>query len=521
MTQRERIKVTYSTLASPNPLLDQYFDEAVVWVKENWLGKNIPMYINGEERWAADTFTNVSPTNFDLVMGSFQKGTVADANDAVAAAKAAYSSWSKMAWQERVALLRKAADLISERLFEIGAVVSLEVGKNRLEALGDVEETADLIRYYCDQMEENNGFVVKMKSESPRHHNQSVLKPYGVWAVISPFNFPFALAGGPSGGALVAGNTVAFKPASDTAYTGWLLTQCFRDAGLPAGVFNFVTGGGRTVGQTVADHKDVAGITFTGSYDVGMNIYRTFAHSRYPRPCIAEMGGKNPTIITANANLDKAAIGVMRSAFGLQGQKCSACSRVFVHKDVKEAFVQKLVDLVSRVNVGDPTQKANWMGPVVNEGAYQDYQRFTDDLRQHGNILFGGKVLDMNGYYVTPTIVDSLPYDHRLWKDEMFLPILTVGEYEDADEAMKMANDVEYGLTAGFYSENEEEVQWFLDNIEAGVLYVNRETGATTGAWPGYQAFGGWKGSGSTGKAGGSVHYVQQYMHEQSHTIIT
>jgi 1-pyrroline-5-carboxylate dehydrogenase len=455
-----------------------------------------------------------------MVMAHFQKGTAQDAKDAVAAAKAAFPGWKSTSWQERVALLRQAADLISDRLFEIGAVMTLEVGKNRLEALGDVEETADLIRYYCDQMEENEGFQVALKAESPRHHNRSVLKPYGVWAVISPFNFPFALAGGPSGGAMVAGNTVVFKPATDTAYTGWLLATCFRDAGLPPGVFNFVTGGGREVGQTIVDHPDVDGITFTGSYEVGMGIFRTFAQGRHPRPCIAEMGGKNPTIISNKADLDKAAVGVMRSAFGLQGQKCSACSRVYVHKDVKDEFVQKLVDLTQKINVGDPTQKENWMGPVINQSAYEDYKRFVADLSQHGRILHGGKVLDMNGYYVTPTIVDDLPEDHPLWKQEMFLPIVTIDEFADLDEAMARANDVEYGLTAGFYSEDDDEVQWFLDNIEAGVLYVNRETGATTGAWPGYQAFGGWKGSGSTGKAGGSLYYVQQYMHEQSQTVV-
>ena len=517
--QREQIKVTQSTLASPNPLLDQYFDEAVAEAKAHF-GQTFPMYINGVERTAAETFTKVSPTNLDMVMAHFQKGTEQDALDAVAAAKAAFPGWRNTPWQERVALLRKAANLISDRLFDIGAIMTMEVGKNRLEALGDVEETADLIRYYCDQMEANEGFVKPMKQESPRHHNRSLLKPYGVWAVISPFNFPFALAGGPSGGAMVAGNTVVFKPATDTAYTGWLLTACFRDAGIPAGVFNFVTGGGRTVGQTIVDHPDIAGITFTGSYDVGMNIYRSFAAGKYPRPCIAEMGGKNPTIISKKADLDKAAIGVMRSAFGLQGQKCSACSRVFVHKDVKDAFTQKLLDLTRKINVGDPTIKENWMGPVVNKSSFADYQRFVADLAANGNILHGGKVLDMNGYYAMPTIVDNLPYDHALWKEEMFLPIVTIGEFEDMDDAMAMANDVDYGLTAGFYSEDDSEVEWFLNNIEAGVLYVNRETGATTGAWPGYQPFGGWKGSGSTGKAGGSLYYVQQYMHEQSQTVI-
>jgi len=515
----EKIKVTYSTLASPDPKLDQLYDEAVQGTKASF-GQTFPLFINGKERSVGTTFAKVSPVDTDLVMGYFQKGSEQDALDAIAAARAAFDGWRNTPWQERVAILRRAADLISDRLFDMGAIMSFEVGKNRLEALGDVEETADLIRYYCDQMEANEGFAVTLKSETQRHHNRSVLKPYGVWAVISPFNFPGALAGGPSGGAMVAGNTVVFKPATDTPYTGWLLTTCFRDAGVPAGVFNFVTGGGRTVGQTIIDSDDVDGITFTGSYDVGMHIIRTFASSSLPRPVIAEMGGKNPTIISKRADLDKAAVGVMRSAFGLQGQKCSACSRVYVHQDVKDEFEQKLLELTKKINVGDPTQKENWMGPIINKGVYEDYKTFTGELHRDGNVLYGGKVLDRNGYFVMPTIVNDLPEEHRLWKLEMFLPIVTIAAFDDLDDAMDKANDVEYGLTAGFYSEDEDEIEWFLDNIEAGVLYVNRETGATTGAWPGYQAFGGWKGSGSTGKAGGSLYYVQQYMHEQSQTVV-
>jgi len=515
----ERIKVTYSTLSSPNPRLHQLYDEAVERAKANF-GKTYPLFINGEERFAEKTFAKQSPINLDWVMGYFQYGTEQDVNDAVAAARAAFPQWSGLPWQERVAIMRKAADLISDRLFDMGANMSLEIGKNRLEALGDVEETADLIRYNCDAIEKNNNFNFELLAESDKHHNRSVLKPYGVWAVISPFNFPGALAGGPAGAALVAGNTVVLKPATDTPLTSWFLTECFRDAGVPAGVFNYITGSGRVVGEKLINHPDVAGITFTGSYDVGMHILQTFAQGKYPRPVIAEMGGKNPTIVSNKADLDKAAMGVMRSAFGLQGQKCSACSRVYVHRDVKDQFMSKLLALTEEIQVGDPTQKENWMGPVANKGAFEDYQKFVADLKKEGKIVYGGETLDGNGYFVAPTIVDELPHDHYLWKHEMFLPIVTIDSFTELNEAMAKANDVEYGLTAGFFSEDDAEVQWWLDNIEAGVLYVNRASGATTGAWPGYQSFGGWKGSGSTGKAAGSFYYVQQYMHEQSQTVI-
>jgi 1-pyrroline-5-carboxylate dehydrogenase len=232
MSEKKKFKVTYSTLASPDPLLHQYFDEAVAAAKANF-GQIFPMFIDGENRTAAETFEKRSPADLDMVMGHFQKGTADDVNAAVAAARAAFPAWSGRPWQERVEIMRKAADLISDRLFHMGAVMSMEIGKNRLEALGDVEETADLIRYCCDAVEKNNNFDNQLLSESDRHHNRSVLKPYGVWAVISPFNFPGALAGGPAGAALVAGNCVVLKPATDTPYTAWLLTECLRDAGIP------------------------------------------------------------------------------------------------------------------------------------------------------------------------------------------------------------------------------------------------------------------------------------------------
>ena len=520
---KPKIKITYSTLSAANPELHQMFDEALERALARF-GTAYPMLINGEERFADETFEDHSPINTDWLLGVFQKGTAEHGQEALKAARAAFPGWRNTPWQERVALMRKVADLISERSIEIGAAVALEVGKNRLESIGDVEETADLIRYYCDQMEANGGFVRTMLPESSKHHNTSILKPYGVWVVISPFNFPFALAGGPSGGALVAGNTVVFKPASDTPLSGWLLTECMRDAGVPAGVFNFVTGPGSTIGQEMISNDEVDGITFTGSYDVGMHIIKTFAGGKWPRPCIAEMGGKNATIVSRKADLDKAAMGILRSAFGLTGQKCSACSRVYVEEPVKEALLEKLVDLTSKMAVGDPTRQDVFMGPAANKGGYRDFQRFVETLARDGKIVFGGHVLTEGdfgkGYFVAPTIVDELPLDHDLWKIEMFLPIVAVAAVPSLEVAMRETNDSSYGLTGGFFSEDPAEVQWYMDNVEAGVVYANRAGGATTGGWPCYQTFGGWKGSGSTGKNGGGPYYVQQYMHEQSQTVV-
>jgi len=521
----DKFKLTYATMFNPPPELHLRFDEALANVKSN-LGVEYGMLINGQERFAEQKFNDRAPSDTDIVLGVFQKGTAQDAHAALAAARQAFPAWSRLPWQERIAYLRKAADLIDERIFAISAVLSMEVGKNRMEALGDVAETADLIRYACFQMEKNAGFQVAMGSDPLVGYtatNESVLRPYGVWLVISPFNFPGALTGGPSGAALVAGNTIVMKPATDTPFTVRLLAECFRDAGLPEGVFNYVTGPGRTLGQALIESPEVDGVTFTGSYDVGMNIYRTFAQGRYVRPTILELGGKNPAIVSRNADLECAAIGIVRSAFGLQGQKCSACSRVFIEEPVYDALVEKVVDLTKKLKVGDPTAQDVYLGPVVNQSSYDDFKEFTTDLRRSGNILTGGNVLTDgiygNGYFCEPTVVTDLPLDHRLWKLEMFLPITTIAKVESLEIAMQLANDVDYGLTAGFYG-SKDEARWFFDQIEAGVTYANRPQGATTGAWPGFQPFGGWKGSGSSGKNAGGHYYLQLYMHEQIHTLI-
>ncbi|MCY4145296.1 MAG: aldehyde dehydrogenase family protein [Chloroflexi bacterium] len=517
--QRKRIKVTYSTLGSPDPLLHEYFDEDVAALKQN-LGREYPLLINGQWQAGSGSFEGRSPINRDWLLGKFARATDEHVAAAVAAAQAAFPVWRATPWQERVALLERAAELISQRLFEISAAVSLEVGKNRLEAIGEVEEAADLIRYCAEAMRENAGFDRQLLSESARHHNRSVLKPYGVWGVIGPFNFPAALTAGPSGAALIAGNTVVLKPAAEGSLTAYLIAQCLQDAGLPAGVFNMVYGGDAP-GKALVGEPALGGLTFTGSYEVGMRIIQSFSTaSGYYRPVIAEMGGKNPTIITEKADLDKAALGVMRSAFGLTGQKCSACSRVYVDAAVHDDFVNKLVALADEVAVGDPTNADTYMGPIISQQAYAAYQQYVDELGA-GQILSGGRTLPLGkGYFVAPTVVARLPDAHRLWRHEMFAPIVAVRAVADNDEAMRLANDAALGLTAGFYSEDADEAQWFLDNIEAGVLYVNRASGATTGAWPGYQAFGGWKGSTGSGKAAGSWYYLQQYMREQSHTIV-
>jgi len=384
-----------------------------------------------------------------------------------------------------------------------------------------------LIRYACSQMEANGGYQVEMGRDPLTGYNAqniSLLRPYGVWVVISPFNFPCALTAGPVGAALVAGNTVVMKPASDTPWIVRLIAECLRDAGLPDGVFNYVTGPGGTLGKALIESLVVNGITFTGSYDVGMGIYRSFAQGKYIRPIILEMGGKNPAIVSRNADLDTAATGIVRSAFGLQGQKCSACSRVYIEEPLYDSLLEKLVDEAAKLIVGDPAERNVYMGPVINSAAYRDYQKYAAELSKAGKIIIGGKTITQGnysrGYFCEPTLVTDLPLDHELWQHEMFLPIVTIARVNDLEEAMVHANSVIYGLTAGFYGDAQEETDWFFDRIEAGVVYSNRPQGATTGAWPGYQPFGGWKASGSSGKNAGGKYYLPMYMHEQSRSLI-
>jgi len=518
-----RMKITYATLSADNEELQAAFDAALERVRGE-LGRSYPMIIGSEERIGEQEFEDRSPIDRDIVVSRFPIGTRHDVRDAIADARAAFPAWRDLGWRRRIEIMRRAADLISERQFDYAALMAFEVGKNRLEALGDVEETADLLRYYSDEMERNEGFVKPMGSLSPSEHTRSILKPHGVWAVISPFNFPMALAGGPAGGALIAGNTVVLKPSSDAPLMAYKFGEALRDAGVPAGVFNLVTGPGETVGAELQENAGIDGLVFTGSYEVGMKLYAGFTRD-YPRPIITEMGGKNPAIITASADLDEAAEGVMRSAFGFDGQKCSANSRVYVERSVARDFVVRLVDRAKSIATGDPTRRESWMGPVINERALA---KFTDAVaearRDGGTIEVGGEVLrgpdTERGYFPTPTVVTGLPLEHRLFRDELFVPFLVVGEVSSLDEALTHANATAYGLTAGIFSRNENEIKRFLDTIQAGVVYVNRRAGATTGAWPGIQSFGGWKGSGSSGKSGLGPYYVQQFLREQSQTVM-
>ena len=524
MADGAKFKLTYSTMFNPPPELHAQFDAALLAFKRDAMGRDWPMWIDGQPVAGGRSMELRSPIDQDWLIGRFADASADEVDRAVQAAHAAWPAWAATPWRERVALLRRAARLIEERVYAISAALALEVGKNRMEAIGEVQETADLIDWYCDRMEEAYGFD-RVLADDPlpnfRSHNRSVLRPYGVWAVIAPFNFPFALAGGPLGPALIAGNTAVFKCSPETSLSGWLLLECLRDAGLPPGVVNLVSGGDEA-GRALVQHPRVAGITFTGSHAVGMQILRQVAQGRYPRPCITEMGGKNATIVSRHADIERAALGILRSAFGLSGQKCSACSRVYAEGPVVEPLRERLVQLTRELSIGDPTEQVHWMGPVIDRTAYERYARLAEHLRAVGQVDAGGEWLTegalARGFFVAPTVARA-PLDDKAWVDEHFLPVVLVGEVASVDEGIARANASDYGLTAGFYG-TPDEVAHFHQHIEAGVTYANRPQGATTGAWPGYQPFGGWKASGSTGKAIGSFWYLPQYLREQSQTIV-
>jgi 1-pyrroline-5-carboxylate dehydrogenase len=518
-----RLKITYATLRADNEQLHREYEAGLAEAKKLLDGHHRNV-VDGSERDGEGESTVRSPIDRDIVLGHFAIGTRQDVRDAVAAARRAQPAWFALGWEKRLEILKRAAELISQRQMVYGGLMAIEVGKNRLEALGEVEEAADLIRYYAKTAEDNDFYDHPLDSlGDPAVHTRSILRPHGVFAVISPFNFPMALAAGPTGAALMAGNTVVFKPSSAAPISGVKLVEAYRDAGVPDGVINLVMGPGETVGAELRENPGIDGIVFTGSYEVGFDLYHTFS-SRYPKPTIVEMGGKNPAVVSRHADLEEAAEGIMRSAFGFGGQKCSANSRVYVEKPVHDELVRLLVEKTEAITIGDPLLRENWLGPIVDQRAVDRHQGAVAEARRDGRVFTGGERLSDRGmdrgFYVVPTVVGDLPSDHRLFRDELFAPLTAVHAVDSFDDALRLANDSVYGLTAGVYSEDKDEVQKFLDTAEAGVLYVNRRAGATTGAWPGVQAFGGWKGSGSTGKAGLSMYYVAQFLREQSHTVV-
>jgi len=433
-------KVTYVTLSGDERIGAKY--EAALERLRHDLDQYYPMYIDGEEVQSNDgEFEHRSPIDTSIVVGHFQKGTRRRAKLAIEAAKKSLEAWSGMQWQGRVRIMRQAADLMDQRKFEIAAAITYEVGKTRLEASAEASEAVDAIRYYANIMEKNNGYTKKLGPGAPGEDCRMVSKPYGVWVVISPFNFPFMLANGMALGALITGNTIVLKPTSEAPLTGLMLYEIYRDAGVPKGVVNYIIGPGPEFEEEFTSNPDVAGIAFTGSRDVGLRLRREFlANQSYPKPMVLEMGSKNPTIVTASADLRKAVEGIIRASFGYDGQKCSATSRVYVQDIVRSQFLDMLTTRVRELVVGDPRRKDVFLGPLINQTAVERFTKAVEDAkRSGGTIVCGGHVLNdgdlARGYYVEPTVITDLPREHRLFSEELFVPLIVVDEFKTLDEA--------------------------------------------------------------------------------------
>jgi 1-pyrroline-5-carboxylate dehydrogenase len=513
-------RVTYETFAAGEQDA-RAFRAALELVGER-LGEQQPFYIDGVAQSGEGWVQEHSPGDGRVLVGRFATASMEDFDRAVAVARSFAEEWAAIEWRERVRIVGGVSAAVAERRHELAAILAHEIGKPLLEALGEVDECVVLIDYYCEQMVAHGGFLAEMGPPGGAERSWSILRPYGVWGVIGPFNFPMALLLGPIAAALIAGNTVLAKPSPHGYLSGLAVYELFRRAGLPAGALQMLTIPDERLGERLYGHRGLDGLTFTGSHATGMQVFHGFSRE-YPRPAICEMGGKNPAIVTASADLHKAALGVARSAFGFSGQRCSGCSRVLVAREVHDEFAALLEERRREVRVASPLDPATKVGPVISPESVRRLLDAARECREDGWAVHGGSALTEGelryGNYAEPTVAE-IPADSRLLREELFTPFVAVHPVASLDEALELANGLVFGLTAGLYAEDPTEIERFEREIEAGVVYVNREAGATTGAWPGIQSFGGWKGSGSTGRGAGGIHYLQQYMREQSVTVV-
>ncbi|MFA1611172.1 aldehyde dehydrogenase family protein [Halobellus rubicundus] len=506
--------------------LDEFHDRyesAVERVRDD-LGESHPLVIDGAAVERDERFSVESPGETDLLVGEFASGDEGDVDRAVAAATDAFDEWRHTHWRDRAAIFREAAERARDRRYELAAVLTLEAGKNRFEAVADVDEGIDFLRFYARELERNEGYRLDTGEPTPGQRCRNVLEPYGVFGVVGPFNFPFAIFVGMTTGALITGNTVVAKPASATPLIAHEAVSILSDAGVPDGALNLVTGGGRTVGEPLVGHEDVSGVAFTGSRAVGREIERSFVEREKPGPVIAELGGKNPVTVTAEADLEKAVEGVRYGAFGFGGQKCSATSRVYVHEDVADAFTERLVETTEEIPDRAPDDPGAVVAPLVDDDAVERYREVCETAREVGRVLTGGEVVGAvdgaAGRYVRPTVAVDVPHDHDVAREEHFVPFVTIHPVGGLDEGIRKSNDSEYGLCAGLFSEDDAEIETWLDRIESGMCYVNRSQSATTGALVQAQPFGGWKASGTTSKFAGGYWYLPQFMREQTRTVV-
>jgi RHH-type proline utilization regulon transcriptional repressor/proline dehydrogenase/delta 1-pyrroline-5-carboxylate dehydrogenase len=473
------------------------------------LGQHYPAVVGGREVEGKDRISSVNPARPNEVVGTVASVGHDDVQQALAAARRAQPAWAATRAEERAACLFRAAALARARREELLAWQVLETGKNWAEADADVAEAIDYFEYYAREML-RLATPLKMGAV-PGEENRYFYQPRGVALVIAPWNFPLAISAGMTSAALVSGNAVLYKPSSLSPVNGWQLFALLREAGLPAGVLNFIPGRGEAVGGWLAQHPDIDLIAFTGSREVGLGLVeragRVLPGARSVKRVIAEMGGKNAVIVDADADLDQAVAGVLQSAFGYQGQKCSACSRVIVLSACYERFLARLCEAVKGIRVGPPEDPANFMGPLIDGRARDRVERYVALAAQEGRIAVRG-VAPPDGWYVAPVVVTDLPPSSAVLREEIFGPVLAVIRAGSMAEALAVANDSDYALTGGLYSRSPASIRLATRDFAAGNLYINRPI---TGAVVGRQPFGGFRMSGVGSKAGGPD-YLPQFM---------
>jgi 1-pyrroline-5-carboxylate dehydrogenase len=465
------------------------------------LGRKYPLIIGGKKIMNEETFASVNPSQPDQVIGYFSKATVEQANEAVRAAATAFESWKHVPAEERARYLFAAADLMKERRFYFNAWMIYEVGKSWPEADGDTAEAIDFMEYYARE-------IMHLADEQPIVHiagedNELVYIPLGVGAVIPPWNFPCAIMVGMTSAAFVTGNTAILKPASTSPAIAAQFVNILEEVGLPAGVVNFLTGPGGTIGDALIENPQTRFIAFTGSRDVGLRINELAAKhhpgQRWIKRTILEMGGKDAVVVDETANLDEAATGIVASAFGFQGQKCSAGSRAIIVDKVYDQVLQKVVEKTKQLTVGDVTQPNTYMGPVVDENAMKKITDYIEVGKGEGRLVTGGGHHGP-GYFIEPTIIADVDPRARIAQEEIFGPVLAVIKAKDFEDALHIANDTEYGLTGSLYSNDPQRIERAKEDYHVGNLYFNRKC---TGALVGVHPFGGFNMSGTDSKAGG------------------
>jgi RHH-type proline utilization regulon transcriptional repressor/proline dehydrogenase/delta 1-pyrroline-5-carboxylate dehydrogenase len=478
----------------------QRMQEAMA-VMRGELGKHYPLLIGENEVRTADEINSINPAKPAQVVGVLAQAGLKEADGAIAEARAAYPQWSRMKANERADIIARAGELIATARFEFAAMEVFEVGKTWAEADADVAEAIDFCRYYAGEMRRIASTTYPVPGELNLHQYTA----RGLAVIIAPWNFPLAILCGMTAAALVAGNCAIMKPSEQSAVIGARLARVFRDAGVPPGALQFLSGPGSTVGAYLVEHPDIALIAFTGSKEVGLKIWEAAGRTRpgqsQLKKVVCEMGGKNAIIVDADADLDEAVPAILASAFGYQGQKCSAASRLIVLEPVYERLLERLVDGASSLRIGSPEDPANIVGPVIDNDAYQRIKSFIESAKEYAKLAYSAPVDAREGYYIGPTIFRDVPPDSPLAQQEIFGPVLAVIRARDLDEALRFANGTEFALTGGFFSRSPRNIERVKRDFDVGNLYINR---GITGALVGRHPFGGYKMSGGGTKAGGS-----------------